>query len=205
MKNPNIEKIKSAVLDLKNNAKAVLILIAVILLLDAVIILRVQFVSVFRMCREANQVKKKITETKEDAKFYSTYKDRVDVIKAQLQKLDQKGVTEGGLPKAIESISKFANISGVRILKIRPVSRGRGEELSLGSIAVGTDTVEFNRQEFSISASSGFHQFGRFIGMIENSPVFMDVKSVEIRSDDRDPTKEMVTLELEVVVSNKVQ
>jgi len=203
MKEVSFDKIKSQISDLRNNAKAVIIFIVVVLFLDGVIILRGQFVSVFRMFREASKLKKSIIDTKEDARFFSTYNDRMDVIKAQLKELENMSVVEGGLPKVIESISKFANISGARILKIRPVVRGPAEREVLSGTGSEGEAVEFLRQKFSIDIRSGFHQLGRFVALIENSEVFMDIKTIEIRANDRDRTKQLVTILLEVVLTNQ--
>ena len=58
---------------------------------------------------------------------------------------------------------------------------------------------EFLREKISISAIAGFHQLGRFIALLENSPIFYDISKLEIRSDSKGYLKHSITIILDVI------
>ncbi len=200
MKNPQLDKIKGQALALKSNPKAIMVIAGVILLLDVVFVLRGQVISVFGMFKEARKLRADIKTTREDEKFFSTYQNRVSTLDKELKDLDKMSVLEEQLPEVIESISKFADISGVRILKIKPIIRQQ-DRLQAPQASATEGATKFDRQQFSLTANAGFHQLGRFVALIENSPVFIDIKNIEIRGNDKEPTVQLVTILLEVVVA----
>jgi len=93
------------------------------------------------------------------------------------------------LPKLLESISKFADIASVRILRIQPESTGRPG---------GQEQEKFAHQRISITARAGYHQLGRFVGLLESAPVFVDFKNLEIKGDQAEPGRQHLTILLEV-------
>ena len=97
----------------------------------------------------------------------------------------------------MESISKFADMCGVRILEIRPVVETAVPEKGAGGV-VGKDV--FSRRKIFVSAKSGFHQLGRFMALLESNSVFLNVKNVEIHTDQQETLRQMVTMTLEVVI-----
>lgn len=197
MKTTSFQEIKQALVALKDNPKAVMAIAGVILFLDATILLRGQFLSVIGMFARANRLKQSIVTTREDTKLVETYKNKVGDEKTRLAVLNKMAVAEEDLPNVMETISKFADLSSVRILKIRPIFEVKAAQ---GSAKAPAKIEGFARQKISISAVSGFHQMGRFIALLENSGIFFDIKSVEIRTDEQEYMKQAVTIVLEAVL-----
>ena len=199
MKDTNLQELKVRFLSLKDNVKAILAIVVFLFLLDAAVLLRAQFVSVGRLFAQASQLKTTIRTAKDDAKFLSTYQNRLKDLKAELSNLSKMTVTEENLPTVLETISKFADISVVRILKIKPLMEPKTDQKSTAKGAPKTQE-SFVRQKIAITAKCGFHQLGRFIALVESSPVFLEVKSIEIQTDPQEFLRQQVTIVLEVVV-----
>jgi len=184
--------------DFKNNTQAVLALAAFIFVLDVIFIFRWQFVSLGRLFKEVNQLSQEVKNTRVDSKLTSTYKTKLDDLNEELVALKKMIVAEENLPSVIESVQKFANLSGVRVLSIKP--------LAAGNVAPAADSANKDskilREKISILIRCGFHQLGRFIALLENAPVFLDIVNLEIRTDDQDYMMQSVTIVLEVAVRN---
>jgi Tfp pilus assembly protein PilO len=194
MKSPDIKEYLRQLSSLKDNPKAVIAIAAVVILLDLSLVLRGQWVSVGSMFKQARQLKSDIRNANDDARFFATYKTKVADLKKDLEGLNKMVVAEEDLPNAMESISKFADISVVRILKIRPIA----DMAAMKNSVKGAEN--FFRQKVTISAKCGFHQLGRFMALLEDAPVFFDIKSIEIQIDQQEYMKHLVTIVLEVVL-----
>ncbi|OIO35723.1 MAG: hypothetical protein AUJ74_05045 [Candidatus Omnitrophica bacterium CG1_02_44_16] len=200
MKNLAVSDALGRLRSFKDDAKVIIAIAAVLFLLDAVFILRFQFVSVGRMFKEVSQLKAGISSTRDDAKFISTFKNRSSDLKKEIDELNKMVLTESDMPKALENISQFADISAVRILKIRPISEPGTAEPKVSNKGSLKGQDVFSSKKISIFAKCGFNQLGRFIALIESSPIFFDIKNIEIQTDQQDYTKHTVTIILEVVV-----
>ena len=194
MKSPDIKEYLRQLSYLKDNPKAVIAIAAVVILLDLSLVLRSQWVSVGSMFKQARQLKSDIRSANDDARFFATYKTKVADLKKDLEGLNKMVVAEEDLPNDMESISKFADISVVRILKIRPIA----DMAAMKNSVKGAEN--FFRQKVTISAKCGFHQLGRFMALLEDAPVFFDIKSIEIQTDQQEYMKHLVTIVLEVVL-----
>ncbi len=199
MKEFTLGDLKSHLSSLKENSKAVITIAVILFALDAAVFLRLQFISVGRLFSQARQLKTTITTARDDTRFISTYQKRLVDLKAELSGLSKMAVTEEDLPVVLESISKFADLSMVRILKIRPVMESRGDQKTAAKGEVNAKE-SFVRQKIAITAKCGFHQLGRFIALTESPPVFLEVRSIEIQTDPQEFLKQQVTIILEAVV-----
>jgi len=200
MKSLSVNDVLGRMKSYKDDAKVIIAIAAAVFLLDAVFVMRFQFVSVGRMFKEARQLKTGIKSTRDDAKFIASFKNRSADLKKEIDELGKMVLTEGDMPKAIESISQFADRSSVRILKIKPMLEAGSVDIKLANKGVPKGQEVFSRRKISIFAKCGYNQLGRFIALLENSPVFFDIKSVEIQTDQQEYTKHTVTIILEVAV-----
>lgn len=193
------EKLKTQLLVLKDNPKALMTMAVMMLLLDGAVLLRGQFYGVTRMFVKADQLKTDIQNARTESHFIATYKNRQNDLKNEIARLNKMMILEGELPAVMESISKYAELSVVRILKIKPLLGIEQEQKALTK-AAALPVENFRRQKISITAKSGFHQLGRFVALLENSGVFLDIKTIEIRSDEQEYMRQIVTILLEVLV-----
>ena len=200
MKNLTVNDVVGRLKTYKDDARVIIAIAAALFILDAVFVMRFQFVSVGRMFKEASQLKVGIKTTRDDAKFLSTFKNRSSDLKKEIDELDKMVITEGDIPKALESISQFADISSVRILKIRPILESGAADIKMANKGFLKGQDVFSRRKISISVKCGFNQLGRFMALLESAPIFFDIKTIEIQTDQQDYMKHTVTIILEVAV-----
>jgi len=117
-------------------------------------------------------------------------------VEKELDDLNKRIVAEEELPRVLESISKFADTSSVRVLKMKPVVAAPQKGAKKPEAKQGA----YARQKISLSVISSFHELGRFVALLENSPVFLDIQQLEIQADQMRYGKQMVTIVLEVVL-----
>jgi hypothetical protein len=190
--NEVLDKLKS----LKDNAKALVVVFSVVLLLDGFVLVRAQFIPLMRMWSKASKVKADILQAGVDSKSETVFKSRLSDLNTEMANLNKKVVAEEELPQALETISKFAGISTVKILKIRPMSEARHAQKTVKV----SNEEELVREKISVTAIAGFTQLGRFLALIENSPVFFDVRKLEIRAGSQENMKHSVTIFLDVIL-----
>ena len=182
---------------LKNNPQALMVLACVIFILDMGFLLRWQFVSIHRLSTEMSQLNTEIRNSGIDTKFSGTYKNQLSDLKNEIADLNKMVIAEENLPAVMESISKFADMCGVRIQEIRPVVESGAVDKATAA-AAAKDV--FSRKKIFISVKSGFHQLGRFMALLESNSVFLNIKNIEIHTDQQETLRQMVTMTVEVVL-----
>ncbi len=185
----DMKTLKTQALALLERPQAFLAVVAVVLLLDAAFILRWQVVSLGSMVKEARKLKSDIVATYGENQETASQKKQLADYLAQREELNKMIIGSQDLPKILESISKFADIASVRLLRIQPMDADR---------VVTERSEKFAGQKISITANSGYHQLGRFIGLLESAPVFVDIKNLEIKGDEATPERQHLTILLEV-------
>lgn len=195
MKNIDISLLRSWGSKLQENPRLLMAIVAVVLILDVGFVLRAQVTGIGRMWQRARQVKADIIASRSDSKNTMNYQDRLSSLKAEEVELSGKITLQGQLPQVLEAISKFADIAGVRILRIKPLDEKPGTT-SAGKAAAAAG---YTRPKISIAGKGNFQQLIRFVTQVESGPIFMDIQSFEIRTDDQEYGKEVVTIVLDVV------
>jgi len=184
------ETLKMKALALLEKPQAFLAIVGLVLLLDAAFILRWQVVSLGKVFKETRRLKSDIVATYDESKETEAQKVQLKEYRARYKEMNNMIIGPQDLPKVLESISRFADIASVRILRIRPVDVARSG---------GSEGDKFVRQKISITAKSGYHQLGRFVGLLESAPIFIDIKNLEVKGDQAQPGKQHLTILLEVL------
>jgi len=156
MKFFDTDVLKDKLFALKHNAKVVAVFVAMVFLIDAALLLRGQFVAVGSLSTQAEKLKTSLKNSQEDARLSPKYKITLSNLKADLIGYNKKVILETELPGVLESISKYADTSAVRILNIRPITE-----------KASTEFTDLRKQKISVTAKCGFHQLGRFISFLE--------------------------------------
>jgi len=200
MKYSSFSDFNTLLKDFKNNANAVIALAAVIFILDGATILRWQFTSLGRLFSESAKLTREIKTTDVDSKLSPTFKIRLADLQNEIETLNKMVIKEERLPSVIESISKYANLSNVKLLTIKPLGVVASATAPVKSSVVVAGGKELIRERISMSGRSGFHQLGRFVAFLESAPVFLDITNLEIRTDAQDFMHQSDTIILEVAV-----
>jgi len=106
---------------------------------------------------------------------------------------------EEELPSVIELLSDVASQTGVKIQTIFPLRASETEEAPTGAKQPPDKGREFYTQiPIQIDALTGFHQLGSFLSHVESSPQPMQLKSLRISGDPKEPRRHNMKIVLTV-------
>ncbi len=103
-----------------------------------------------------------------------------------------KIITESQVSGLLQDISSAANKFDVKIIQIRPLRE-------TGKSAIAGD--KFTPILINLDLICDYHNLGRFINHLENSPVFMGVAELKIAAQVPDYLKQKVSLAIRTYVS----
>lgn len=196
MKTPSNEEVFQFFRNIRNNPRAIVGIVIAFFVLDAIFILRGQLSQIGRTMSEARKLKTEYSSASIDIKLSATYQKRLEELTSEQTGLEAKIPREENISAILETISKFADMSSVKILRIGPVADAQALK---NALTISGDE-KIIRQKISLTARCGFHQLGRFTAFLENAPQFFDIKSLEIRVDEQDLARQIVTMLVEVAV-----
>ncbi|QAT17235.1 hypothetical protein BU251_05585 [Candidatus Velamenicoccus archaeovorus] len=201
MKTPSNEELFAFFRNLKHNPRAIMAIAACVFLLDAAFLLRGQLSQVVRLFSEARTLRNEYKNDVLDVKFGGTYKTRLETLKSEEAALEKQIPPEENVPALLETVSKYADVSSVKLTRIKPIPEVQSLTNTVVVSVAGKGETKIFREKIAISATAGFHQLGRFIAFLENAANFFDISSLEIRTDDRDYMHHVITMVIEVVVN----
>ncbi|MDD5019839.1 MAG: type 4a pilus biogenesis protein PilO [Candidatus Omnitrophica bacterium] len=200
MKTPSNEELFEFFRNLKHNPKAIMVIAASIFFLDAAFLLRGQIGQVGRMFKEARTLKNEYKNAALDVQFAATYRTRLENMKTEEATLGKQIPPQESIPTILETVSKFADVSGVELTRIKPIPDVQAMAKAVTISVDGKQEEKIFREKIALNARSGYHQFGRFVAFLENAPNFFEISSVEIRTDARDYMEQAITMVIEVAV-----
>ena len=125
-------------------------------------------------------------------------------LSGTIEELGRSLPSEEALPKVIELLSQAADQAGVRIQTIFPQRSFENAADNSGKGSGGSKPVADNLKSLykeipiQIDALSGFHQLGAFLNRVESDAQAMEVKSLRISSNPKEPRLHDVKLVLRV-------
>ena len=163
--------------DLKKNPKQAAVAIGILVLALLVVyfnlLLKPQALKIARVYAEAG---KKDAELKSAEALIA----RTDEMKRSIEAYDKKVgryektlPTEHGLPNLLEDLSAMANESRMRIVGIVPLPEKGGTAVKGRA---------YREIPIMISASSGYHELGRFLSALENCDRFIKVADIRVQA-----------------------
>jgi Tfp pilus assembly protein PilO len=200
MKTPSNEELFEFFRNIGNNSKAIMAIAACLFILDAAFLLRGQIGQVGRMFKEARTLRSEYKNSALDVQYAASYRTRLENLKSEESTFGQQIPEQENLSDLLETVSKFADTSGVKLTRIKPITDPKSLAQAV-SISVGEKGQEkIYREMISLNARGGFHQLGRFVAFLENAPNFFDISSLEIRTNAQDYTEHIITMVVEVAV-----
>lgn len=97
----------------------------------------------------------------------------------KLAKYEEKLSRERELPVLLENLSKMARSSNVKILGIKPLVAGEAKQ---GKTPSGKDAI-YQEVPIQVSAESGYHELGLFLGKLESDKRYMKVSDMKIQAN----------------------
>lgn len=157
----------------------------VVILLDVVFILLPILQPLFKTSTQVSTLKKEIKEVKSDKKEEGSLRTKLDNSKAELA-AQEKVLARGDISLYLQSLSTIAKDTGVHIRSIKPIAPPAVIDDSPEAKEMKKDDF-YEGAYFGISASSGYHEFGRFLAKIENNPTFIKVIRMSITGVPESP------------------
>jgi Tfp pilus assembly protein PilO len=90
-----------------------------------------------------------------------------------MTEMERQVPREEDIPLILQDISTAANEAGVKIFQIKPMKEERESVLK-------TATGVYYRVPILLEAQAGYHPFGKFLNILENSEIFMSINRLEI-------------------------
>ncbi len=178
----------------KQKKTLIVIVCAVIIYLDATVILKTQIAAL-------NSLNPKITRSKSDLVNLNRDLIKMRASKGGQGEAAQKAtiksfrlLLEGQLAGLLRDISSEANKFDIKISQIRP-----GREIQAAKSAAAGD--KFTPVLINLDLTGNYHNLGKFINSLENFPVFLNVQELKVSTRVSDYMKQKIILVLKTYVA----
>lgn len=161
-------------------------------LLDYFLLMGPQLGALSKINPEIKILKEDISKAKTNIKMTSQYENQVDDLKRKVAIMNLRVKSREEVPMILENISVLANTNGVKIDNIMPSTADQ-------EILLENDERIYYSLPITLEASSGYHDFGRFINNIETGDIFLKINTFTI-SSGKDSKRHNINLILGAVV-----
>lgn len=144
-----------------------------------------KFLSVFR---EVSRIESRLDKAELSIERMPVSKKEIGELKAKADFYGSKLPKEKEFPEVLEGLSDMAKSAGVKITKIIPVKKSRGD------FEKSAHSDIYSQQGILINAQCGYHQLGAFISEIESAERFMEVSDIKIEAGKVNPKRHNVQL-----------
>ena len=185
---PNIFK-NMPELELDKSKKRILLIyvaiLTAVLILYFLLFLKPTFIKLFDLIPAAQALRMDIKTVRNDLPFEDTLKDKFKSLQGELGGYEKKLSREKEIPMLLESLSKMAKDSRVKILGITPLGKTSGRQKTDDTDAESI----YQEVPIVVSAESGYHALGAFISKLENDERYMQVSDMQIKSNKVTPKR----------------
>lgn len=174
--------------------KKILIIIfcALIVYVDTNYILKAQMAGLKSLTLQISRLEKDLKNLNRDLENMRTAKGNPALGAPNAVNRPSKIVTESQISGLLQDISSAANKFDVKITQIRP-SRETGKSVIPGD--------KFTAILINLDLICDYHNLGKFINDLENSPVFMEVAELKISAQVPDYLKQKISLVIRTYAS----
>jgi Tfp pilus assembly protein PilO len=174
--------------------KQVLIIIFCVLIVyaDLNYILKAQIAGLKKLDPKISRLEKDLKNLNRELENMRVAKGKPALEARKAASRSSKIITESQISGLLQDISNEANKFDIRIIQIRP-SRETGKSAIAGD--------KFTPTLINLDLICDYHNLGKFINSLENSPVFMGVAELKISARMPDYLKQKVTLVIRTYVS----
>ncbi len=174
--------------------KKILIIIFCVFIVyaDMNYILKAQIGGLKSLTPEVTRLEKDLKNLNRDLENMRVSKSKPALEAYKTVNRSSKIITESQVSGLLQDISSAANKFDVKIIQIRP-SRETGKSVIPGD--------KFTPILINLDLICDYHNLGKFINSLENSPVFMGVAELKISARMPDYLKQKVSLAIRTYVS----
>jgi Tfp pilus assembly protein PilO len=150
--------------------------------------------------QEMRTARTKLQQTEQAVAQEPSVRQERDRLTDTIEELGRSLPSEEALPKVIEVLSNVATEAGLRIQTIFPQRsfESAGEKSATAKPVADNLKALYKEIPIQIDALTGFHQLGAFLSRVESNDQAMEVKSLRISSDPKEPRLHDVKLVLRV-------
>jgi type IV pilus assembly protein PilO len=181
-------------IDLKKNPKqAIAVLTGAFIIIMALYLYLVFLPQVGRLTVLLGQLGSASAELKnaksEIAKI-GKYKKTIEEYRSKVDLYEKRLPAEEEIPSLLESLSRMAGASDIKIVGITPVASASLKERPDRR----PKAAAYKEIPILINAKSGYHELGRFLSDLEGADRFMKVVDIDVKSSRGSPRKQDVEL-----------
>ena len=178
----------------KQKKTLIVIICAIIIYLDATVILKTQIAALNSLNPKIVRSKSDLVNLNRDLESMRASKDRQSEGTQKAIIKSSKLLLEGQLTGLLRDISSEANKFDIKISQIRP-----DRKIQAAKSAVAGD--KFTPILIILDLTGDYHNLGKFINRLENFPVFLSVQELKVSTRLPDYLKQKVILGLKTYVT----
>ena len=168
--------------------------VVLIVILNFIWILIPLLTALYRNGVQIGTLSEDIRAIQGDEKNESRISAELEQVRAQLAE-SEKRVASGDIYLYLEALSKIAQDTGVKIVKVQPIIK----EPSGSKKDEDKKPKAYMGATFEISASSGYHEVGEFLSHLERNAAFIKVLKVIIEGREETAQIHDVNLLIQMV------
>ncbi len=176
-------------LDFKKNRTQSMIFVGLVALLVLLVyfnlLLKPQVLRVADAVIKASRMSSDLRTAKSNIDKIGKFKKDIEAYRQKVDRYEKMLPAEQEIPGLLESLSAMAKSANIKIVGITPMFTGERDRQK---------SQIYREIPILVSAKSGYHELGRFLGNLENSDRFMKVADIQIKSNRTTPKKHDVEL-----------
>lgn len=180
-------------IDEKNRYYVLIGILFFIFLLDYFLLMRPQLVTLTKINPEIKMLLQDIQKTQEDSQKLGSYQSEIKRLESALAETNSKVRSKNEVPVVLEQISRMANQSQIKIDQITPAHEDQ-------SVLLEDNKRIYYALPILLEARSGYHDSGRFLNLLEQSNLFLNVTSFSIAAGKEDLRDHALKMNLQAIV-----
>lgn len=170
--------------------------IVAFVLVDVFLLMMPEVRWVAALGKKVGQLNTDITTLEINVQRLPLFEKQLEESRVQLKDIERMIHRKNDIPMVLKRISSAANETGVKIDQMIPQ---KDDKPALIKAADGHYTV----QTIFIGAKSGYHEFGRFLAMLENERVFWKADDVVIKADESDMRRPSFRMSMKIIMRDQ--
>ena len=180
-------------LDEKNRYSILAGIMIGIFALDYFLIMKGQLDNLNNLNPKINILIQDLNTAKQNVTNIATYSTQVKSLNEQFDGASLKVVSQEELPRVLESISRLAQDSKIKINQLFPIKGS--QELLLTN-----NEGKYYSFPILVEATGGFHEVGRFVDQMEKDEILKSVTALTIAAGPQEATRLTIKLTIKTVV-----
>lgn len=180
----------------KNRNNIYIAFFILFILLDLLIILRLQIKGTGAAIKKIKKVKSELSAGRKDVASFYDLSARYENLKKAKELEAKQFIHEDEALALLGSLSNLAQDNNVVISQINPQKGAMPKEIN-------SPMGKFYILQVIVNAQAGYHNLGKFLNQIENDPRFMKIITLDINQDSRDYLHHFIRLKIGVLVAKK--